>query len=65
MTTLSNQHLARNGSLAAQAPYTMQHFLTFTRHRPRHAVGLRRTRSENHVTQWELFPRERPDAYHL
>lgn len=52
-------------TLAAQPPYTMQHFLTFTRHRPRHAIGLRRRRAESHVTQWEAFPREHPDAYRL
>ncbi|GAA4256543.1 hypothetical protein [Dactylosporangium darangshiense] len=52
-------------TLSAQPPYTMQHFLTFTQHRQRHTVGLRRRRSDSHVTQWELFPRERPDAYRL
>jgi hypothetical protein len=52
-------------TLAAQPPYTVQQFLTFTRHRPRHAVGLRRRRTDAHVTQWELFPRENPEAYRL
>ncbi|GAA0739632.1 hypothetical protein Drose_17100 [Dactylosporangium roseum] len=52
-------------TLTAQPPYTMQHFLTFTQHKQRHSIGLRRRRSDSHVTQWELFPRERPDAYRL
>ena len=52
-------------TLAAQPPYTMQQFLTFTRRRPRHAVGLRRRRSDKRATQWELFPHENPEAYRL
>ncbi|WP_344515389.1 hypothetical protein [Dactylosporangium maewongense] len=52
-------------TLAAQPPYTMKHFLTFARHRQRHAVGLRRQRVDAHVTQWEVFARENPDAYRL
>ncbi|MDG6109613.1 hypothetical protein Daura_48555 [Dactylosporangium aurantiacum] len=52
-------------TLTAQSPYTMEHFLAFTQHRPRHAIGLRRRRADSHVTQWELFPRESPDAYRL
>lgn len=52
-------------TLAAQPPYTMRYFLTFTRNRPRHAVGLRRRRIDPHATQWELFPREDPEAYRL
>lgn len=36
-----------------------------TRDRPRHAVGLRRRRSDTRATQWELFPRENPQAYRL